>query len=69
MAEVIAFPYERARPIPDRENAVPAIILILPVIRIERYHEGFSDDVQPVFIGMDLASGPDMSVWHFVPGF
>lgn len=62
MGNVLDFPLMRTRPIPDRENATPAIILVLPVIRIERYVD--LDEEGPIFVGMDLASGPDMTVIH-----
>ena len=64
MDNVIKFPIMRTRPIPDRPNAVSAIILILPDLRRpERYAD--IPDEQPKIFGLDLASGPDFSVMHF----
>jgi hypothetical protein len=48
MGIVVAFPETRSAPRDDAERAAnSATVIILPVVRVERYDEGPSGDIEP----------------------
>jgi hypothetical protein len=47
MGIVVAFPEARSVSRDGAERAASATVIILPVVRIERYDEGPSGDVEP----------------------